>query len=84
MLALLLVFCLTDGLNVGLELQLDMVLALLTELSVAYGVGHQVALGNAGVDADHVNLLGADLVILGVTLLGLNLFVVGVPGCGIF
>ena len=84
MLALLLILCLTEGLDVGLELQLDVVLALLAVLSVAHGVGQQVALGHARVDADHVNLLGADLIILSVTLLCLNLFVVSVPGCGIF
>ncbi len=61
-----------------------MVPALLAVLCVAHGIGHQVALGHARVDADHVNLRGAELVILGVTLLCLNLFVVGVPGCGIF
>ena len=83
-LTLLLVLSLTHSLYVGLQLQLDLVPALLAVLGVTHGVGHQVALSHARVDTDHVNLRGAELVILSVTLLRLNLFVVCVPGCGIF
>ena len=82
-LALLLVFCLTDGLNVRLELELNLVPAHLAVLGVTLGVRHQVTLCHARVHADHVDLRGAKFVVLGVTLLGLHLLVVCVPSRGV-
>ena len=74
----------TDGLDVWLHLDLELVRALLRVLRVTLGVVHQVALGHAGVHAHHVGLRHADLLVLCVTLFCLHFFVISVIRCSIF
>ena len=83
-LTLLLILCLTDGLDVGLPLNFELVRALLAVLRVTLGLSDQVALGDAALNADRIGLCHTDVLILSVTFLGFYFLVVSVECSLIF
>ena len=70
-------------LNVGLHLSLHLVNTHLVMLSMALGLQHSVTPGHRAVHTQHIGLRHTHLLILCVTLLGLYLFVICEPCCGV-